>query len=176
MRMLLVIILTLILSSFSRADSAIELIGGSITYHVIDDGASSKYVTKLNGDGRLIFNPLLGAKYLSQETYTYWSASAFTGKNSIGSYMNGAMMSYGLHTTNLYVGGVIGGYEQDDDAFRSQGIDPYRLAEINNQGLVPIVGVEINYKVDLNNLFYLKLNNILSPVITNTSLSIGSNL
>lgn len=173
MRMVFVILLVILLASLSRADSSLELIGGSITYHIIDDGVSAKYVTKLNSDGRLIFNLLLGAKYLNEEDYTYWSLATFTGNNSIGSYMNGATASYGLFIKNLSAGLVLGAYVQDDNAFRNDGIDPYRLFEINNTGVVPIAGIEVNYKFPLSNSTYLRLNNILSPVITNTSLSLG---
>lgn len=169
----LLLFLFLISCTTQASTSSFEAIGGSITYHVIDNTGSSQYQNKLSSDGRLIFNDLLGIRYISQDSYTYWSTSAFTGSNSIDSYITGAILSYGLTNRNLYIGTVLGGYVQDDDAFRNHGIDPYRMTEFGNTGLVPIIGIEINYKIDFTSKYYLKINNILSPVILNTSLSLG---
>ena len=171
------LLLILLLSSISYADNtSVELIGGSITYHVMDDGASSHYVTKWSPDGRLIFNQLYGVKLLVKDNDSYSSMTYFGGNNSIGSPIYGGIVSYGVILKDFNVGLAIGGYMQDDNAFRSVGVEPYRLTEIGSSGLVPVVGVEINYKVDLSDTMYLKLNNLLSPVITNTSLSLGFNL
>jgi hypothetical protein len=169
-------VITLFNSYAYAGQTSVEAIGGGITYHVIDDGASSKYVTKWSSDGRLIFNQLYGIKYIDEFFDTYWSMALFGGNNSIGAPMTGAMGSLGFVWGNFNYGLAMGGYLQDDNAFRSKGIEPYRLSEFGNTGLVPILGAEINYKVDLSNRVYLRLNNLVSPVITNTSLSIGYRL
>jgi hypothetical protein len=122
----------------------------------------------------------------------------FGGANSVGLPMSGMVYERGYAFGGLDVGWVGGGYEQNDYAWRQKTqtnqvvsvvsnnyetftttktttYEPFRLFEINGIGFVPIVGGAINYRVSLSKTTYIKLNNIISPVITNTSLAFGWN-
>jgi hypothetical protein len=156
------------------ADSSIEVVGGSLTYHPFDtDHTASYYTDKVSNNGKLIDNPLLGIQYSTEDKDYYKSAALFVGDNSIGQNIAGFKVSEGFKTCNFYVGAVLGAYEQDDSTFSKDGITPFQIAKTGTTGIVPVVGGEVNYKVIVNREMYLKLNNIISPAITNTTLSLG---
>lgn len=176
-----ILVLILALNAFAE-QSSFEIIGGGITYHIMDQGGAQYYTQKISNDGRLIFNPTLGFgivhKIETPEYVTdqYASLKVFTGANSVGKPMNGVIMGYGWKYGPLYFGPVLGGYFQDDKEFEDQGVIPFRLFEVNHVGFVPILGAELDMKFNINKDCYLKLNNLISPIVTNTSLSFGFQL
>lgn len=164
-------------SARADVDTSLELIGGGLTYHLIDNGGSVKNVNKLSGDGRLIDNPLLGVG-IEIEVYhfLYQTFIGFSGANSVGKPIGGGLYEIGLVLNSFQIGLTAGAYVQNDVAFRDSGEEPFRLFEIGQYGLVPIVGLNVNYKLKLSNSVYLKLNNIITPILTNTTVSVGLKL
>lgn len=164
----------LLLSAAAHAESSFEVIGGSLTYHVIDtSGRTNLYSNKVSTDGRLIANPILGFQYTDQGIYEYQCIALFTGQDSVGGPIFGAKYSSGFRFGNWYVGYVLGAYEQNDKGYDNLGIVPFQVAKTGNTGVVPVLGVEADYKIVLSRDTYVKLNNIISPVITNTTISLG---
>lgn len=160
----------------SKSDYSVSLEGlaGGITYHLVDtDAASAHYIYKLNANGRLIYNSLWGYGVLVEDNKNYFAIKTFLGDNSVGLPMMGSMLSYGWKWHGLYYGPVLGVYFENDDAYRAMGVQPFRIAEDGSMGIVPIIGIELNYRIDLTDRVYLKLNNVITPYLTNTSLSLG---
>ena len=62
---------------------------------------------------------------------------------------------------------------QDDAAFRRTKEIPFSVGTVQGLDIVPIFGAEVNYKIELNNSVYLKINNLLTQVITNHTIIIG---
>lgn len=165
--------LLLLFPSLSYADRSLELLGGGITYHVLDYGASSKYSNKISNDGRLIYTPMLGLRITNiPGNYSYSSAAIFRGTSSIGSPIYGGLLSSGLAISVFQVGFGFGGYIQNNEDFRAKGIQPYSFIG-NTNALVPLVGIEANVRYPLSDKLFLAFNNLLTPVITNHYLSLG---
>ncbi len=175
----LFILFSLFLISFAHAEDgrsvlSFELIGGGLTYHMAGD-ASPYYTDKVSSDGRLIDNFIYGAgvNYIDS-TGLYISIRYFKGNNSVHLPINGGTFSAGAAYKYLDVGWIIGGYVQNEYDFIATGIIPFSLNHGSNS-VVPIIGVEISPKLPLGNSFYLKLNNILTPLLTNHTISLGLN-
>lgn len=154
----------------AKADLNFEMIGGGLTNHLWNDGETSRLMSnKLFNDGRWVYTPLfgLGLELVKDETFT--SIKSFEGLNSVGSQIWGLTVSRGHQFKYVELGGILGAYVQNDNDFYNRGLVPFSIGN----GLVPIVGAEINFKVDLNKDYYIKLNNVITPVITNHTLTLG---
>ena len=151
-------------------NKSIEIIGGSLTYHLfIDQTTSSHFTNQLTPDGALIYNSMLGFKLMNYNEYGFYDGEAFfMGKNSVNENMGGFIYDFGMQTGKFDVGFATGFYYQDETLFRSHGID-----EMNFNGFVPIFGVELNYKTYITKNKFFKVNNFLSTVLTNHTISIG---
>ena len=161
------IIFILLLSTYSWANS-IEFLTGGITYHLFNDpSVSQNYVTKLSGDGALIYNPLYGIRYTVDDKMFYNSYSFFGGENSIGQNMGGGLYSFGVLDSNVQLGFALGAYLQNGELFNQQ-VDTF-----TNGNIIPLYGFEFNYKVDLGNKCFIKLNNLLTPLLYNATIGIG---
>lgn len=165
----------------SHAD--LEVIGGGLTYHLIDNGAAPMFSNKLSSDGRLIANPIVGLAYTQHQGLIFNTYTVFGGANSVGKSMAGGLYSEGLETEivnnrtidHFQFGWAIGGYEQQSHYYTDLGINSFRFVNVNGVDLVPVVGIVLNYQVNLNRDYYLKLNNLVSPVLLNSTVSFGIN-
>lgn len=155
------------------ASENIEVLGGGLTYHVLDFGTSYAYSNKLSQDGRLIYNATEGIGYISESGVFYQGYYLFVGNNSIAAPIYGGLWKNGLVFDRLYIGYTIGAYIQDNNAFKDIYITPFQLTEVGTTGIVPLIGVNIDYKLPLCGKSYLKLNNFLSPVIIIETISLG---
>jgi hypothetical protein len=175
------LILFLVLSSTAayaetELKTSIEFLAGGLTYHVIDSGSSSYNANKVSSDGRLISNPEFGIVLTQQFSYLYQSGAVFGGQNPVGQPMGGALYQFGYAIDNLQIGAAAGAYLQDDNAFRNAGVEPFRMFEVGSIGVVPVLGLALNYNIPLSEKTYLKINNVITPIITNSSLSFGVKL
>lgn len=162
------------LSNYSDASvTGVEVVTGSLTTHIIgsDPQVASKYSNKLNNNGVLL-NPYIGfrTRLEDREFVKYWTV--FSGQNSIGKFMLGGTYSTGK-TYNLWklrseLMFTAGAYWQDTDEFTKKGLDVISLGNI-----MPVLGMEANIYLLQTDDFYIKLNNLLSPVITTHNLSFG---
>ena len=150
-----------------------ELVGGSLTYHIIDGGAAQAFSNKLSPDGRLINNPIYGIQYVTESDSLYETIGIFSGDDSVGDPILGMKYSTGYKYNHWYLGLVLGAYEQSTMGFTNRGIQPFEFAQIGDVGIVPLIGGEVNYRVNLSQSMYVKLNNLISPIITNTTISLG---
>lgn len=167
------LLLLLLLTFNSDAQTSLELVGGSLTYHVMNPGDSNQFANRLSPDGRLIRNPIIGVQEIHELDGEYWSLGAFAGQNSVGDDIMGFKVSRGKRIGNWYLGLVAGAYEQSSEGFYDKGMVPFQIAKVGDVGVVPLLGIEANYRVNLSQKYYLKLNNLISPVITNTTISLG---
>lgn len=163
--------------SSSFADTDFEVLGGGITYHVIDPGSNDAHFAHIiSNDNRLIANPMFGLTLGEHDDRIFQSGTIFGGENSIGNSMFGGIYERGYQVGNWQLGLAVGAYEQNDNQYREKGIEPFRLTEVNGTGIVPVLGAAINYKINFSEQFYIKLNNVISPVITNSTISFGWSL
>jgi hypothetical protein len=170
-----ILILLVLFSRVGRSDS-LEIMGGSLTDHYQSNPA---YVGKIVNSDSLIYNALLGLRYNFEKHESKWNISCevFGGFNSVQEGMVGFAGAFDYKLMDfLYIGPVLGGYTQSHSAYLSKGLVPFNIGQIGDYDIVPLIGLEINFKMDLNPTFYIKLNNVITPVLTNTSLSLGINL
>lgn len=173
MKVTIMLVLLFLYAAAIMADE-VEVLGPrAITYHVMHTRNASQYANKLSGDGELIDNPEYGLSYTYKDKTVYTSFTGFIGQESVGSPMEGLVIERGYYIDHWQLGLALGGYAQNDKDFTNKGLVPFRIAQIGTTGLVPIAGIAINYKIDLPNHTFIKLNNILSPIITNSVLSLG---
>lgn len=171
--LMLLALITLTHSCVVRADS-IEVLGGSITEHLENaNGAASYNAHKLSGDGRLIANPMMGLRLMKENDRRYDAYTVFGGQNSPGFAMGGTTVSTGWKFSGFYAGLVGGFYLQSDSKFLATGEIPFKWFKVNGTDFVPVFGCEINYKVDLTDKVYVKVNNLITPILTNSSVSVG---
>ena len=169
----------LLLSFSALADptynaNEIEIVGGGITYHLWDGNNYSPYAHALTSNGRVILNPLAGVKFehIDKESGTYFSLIGFGGDNSVSQPIYGGMYSMGYHYKFVDLGIVGGGYMQDDRPYTAAGFTTISVGPANN-AMVPIVGVEVNFIIPLDNETYLRQSNIITPAITNHTIGFG---
>ena len=170
------ILIALLISTSAFAGSQKEIGFGSYSYHLRGDPESfGKLSNKVSSDGRLIANGMLTYKNTKTGKFGYASSAAFIGQNSVGTLMTGYMGAVGaLVTKNLQIGFIMGAYVQDNTEFMRREIKNSMALFPNSAiSVVPLAGVEINYKVPLNKKLFLKVNNIITPAVTNHTLSIG---
>lgn len=165
--------LTLMLSVFPIISQArtLEVIGGGLTYHLWGYSYPD-YVGKLIDDGSLIANPLVGVGYTNEDASSYASYKVFFGDNSLGYPIGGFTTGHGVRLGRWHLGLVIGGYLQDDDEYFNRGIVPFSLTT-GRAAFVLIGGVEANYDIPLNDKCFLRINNLITPALTNHTLSFG---
>jgi hypothetical protein len=156
--------------------TSIEALYGAITYHFIDDGGAAVYKQKLDRNGRLIFNQTEGGRLLRENKDHYYGITGFAGKNSVGLSMRGGLVSYGAKTLyeHLYVGWAIGGYTQNDRDFQTAGATPFHLFTLaHGNGFVPLIGIEWGLRLNFSNSVYLKIYNLITPVVTTAAICFG---
>jgi hypothetical protein len=165
------------LSLQAKANETLELVGGGITVHIEDSGGVGQYFSnKITPDGRVIANPVVGLRYTDySDILLYWSGAGFYGVNSIAKPITGGLVSGGLGFEYVNVGLVAGGYVQNNNDFYNIGIQPYSLTDGSN-AFVLMAGVEVNFKIPLSDDIFLGINNLLTPVVTNHTLSLGVHL
>ncbi len=172
MKLIITLCVLLLSSTLALAEDTDELILGSLTYHLIG-GGSEEFSNKLSQDGRLIDNFLIGYQFTETHLNLYDSLAIFGGDNSVGKPIGGFKFSTGVTDKTWYLGPVIGGYVQNNIYFERVGLQPLDFGPANGVALVPIIGVELNYRINLNKKYFIKFNNILTPALTNLTLSAG---
>lgn len=165
-------LLALLLLSLS-SNAQLEITGGSFTYHLINPGDATLFSNKVSKDGKLIANPILGLQIITETGTEYTSMGGFVGQNSVGDDILGFKASRGVKYGHWYLGLVAGAYEQSSEGFYDKHLIPFQVAKVGDVGIVPILGVEASYRINLSQKYYVKLNNLISPVITNTTISFG---
>lgn len=170
MRILWPILVVLGCAIMAKADS-FELVGGGLTYHLCCDATvSQQFRTKLADQGRLIFNPLSGMRYNSEDSGIYRSVALFAGQNSLGYNIDGAILAIGADLDFTQIGLVVGGYLQDSKEFSR------RKIPLASGDFMPMLGAEVNFVLYRHEQFYIKENNLLTFFMTNHTLSAGWDL
>jgi len=170
---MLKILVLLFISTSAFAETEIGV--GGLSYHLAGSPELfSRFSNKTNSSGSLIRNDMLTFKNTHRKGGYYESTAVFIGENSVGSLMSGLIFADGTYLTkNIQMGLVYGAYLQDNREFTKR--------EINNQcaignakvSLVPIIGLELNLRFPINKRTFIKLNNIVTPTVTNHTLSIN---
>lgn len=161
----------------SHADT-FEMVGGGATYHLLgaNSAAAQQFDNKWSNDGRLIGTPLIGARVIREDGMEYASSTVFAGHNSVGAPITGYTYSYGGIFGNWYSGIILGIYMQDAAPFLDRGVNVWGLYLGNRMMLMPIGGLEVDYKIPLDKNVYIKLDNIVSPAMINNLVSFGWNI
>lgn len=170
-------LLLIVLSTASYADS-FELIGGGATYHLLgsNSAAAQQFDNKWSQDGRLIGTPLMGVRVLRENGTEFKARTVFAGHNSVGAPITGYAYTEGEIVGNWYIGLVLGFYMQDSTPFHDRGINIWGLYLGNRMMLMPLGGIELDYRINLDDNVYIKLDNLISPVMINNLVSFGWNI
>lgn len=155
----------LLILSVSYFDHTELLIGGITAHFTNNDQADREFPNKLNKSGEVIANATIAIREVRNQEHTYATYGGFMGQNSIGQPMGGLLASAGILDGQDRYGMAAGGYVQNDNKFRERGIEPFTIAERNEMGLVPIVGIEWThaYKNFLTNV-------LVTPILGNVSI------
>ena len=178
-------ILILLINTHVFAKSTIEFSSSFITHHFYKDNAD-RFENKISYDGRTIANPLYGVSLTWGNNDKYNSLSLFSGEDSIGSPMNGFMLSTGwgsLQQSNLHLGVIWGLYFYEEEAWEERYYDrtnktPSWLHSTYGEeyrGINMIFGIELNYQIQLSNNHFVKFRNTFTPLISNHSIALGFN-
>jgi hypothetical protein len=179
-RILVAILITLAVAMFvanAHAGNSVEIIGPSITWHVVDGGGASQFYNHpISPDGRVLYTPMLGLKQTNLDSSgVYNSLALFTAQNSIGKPIYGGIMGTGLNIwKGINAGFVFGGYVQNNTDFQNLGITPFSMTSGVN-AFVPLMGLEVNFHIKLTDKTFFSINNTITPIITNHNLSFGVN-
>jgi hypothetical protein len=175
MKTLMTVIVLVLVTFTASAETSVEVLGPvAMTYHpVVGSGGCSQFANKLSKSGCLIANNEYGLVLSQESDGKYQSAVFFMGNDSVGSEMEGGLYERGYEYGGLQLGLALGVYFQGDQEYYNRGLIPFEIGSVNGIGIVPVLAIAVNYKIDLSKHTFLKLNNILSPVMTNSVLSIG---
>lgn len=165
-------------AGYASADTALEISGpNALTYHVVtaDTVAPQRFANKISGDGRLIDNHEYAVSLITSDKDFFHSETLFVGQDSVGGPMEGAMWEYGIVRGNWQIGIAAGAYIQDENNWINAKVDSFKMTQIGSTDVVPVIGVAVNYKIPLSDKVYLNINNVISAIITNTTVSVGWN-
>lgn len=173
MKYLICLLILISYNAEAAGPTQIEYITGGLTNHLWSDGQTSSMLSnKLFNDGKWLYTPIQGIGLIFEQKPYYRAIRAFGGLNSVGSQMYGMTISSGLSSDWFDFGAIAGLYIQNDNDFYNRGIKPFSVMN----GVVPVIGTEFNLKLDITKDYYIKLNNIISPAITNHTISLGMHL
>lgn len=151
-----------------------EFLMGSLTYHFFNFGSGEKFSNKLDSNGTLITNPLLGYRnVIFDEPNNYYSWTIFGGQNSIGQPMGGGAFSMGVGNRSGRFGLVAGGYLQDNTKFYDRGLTVLNVPIGDHLAIAPVVGWELALNFDLSPRCYWTFYNLLTPALYTSALGIG---
>lgn len=155
-----------------------------LTHHWYNTGAE-RFANKISDDGKTIGNSLVSFEYIRQKHKNkddkYQKLVVFGGEDSIGTAMGGFYYSHGAtkYTMNGFnVGTLIGMYFFDQDKWTERYHDtsnnsPSFLHEMGVHNVNIIIGLEINYHIKIDDQMFFKINNVITPMITNHGVGIG---
>jgi hypothetical protein len=140
-------------------------------------GASKAFAHKVSNDGTLIANPLGAYRLIKNEDGGWYeSRGLFGGENSIGEAMVGGMASQGFEFSHMRLGIAAGGYFQDNQKFRDRNVEPFSINLGSRYGLTPLLGVEFQINMPISGSTYLTIYNLVTPILTNTTIGLGWSL
>lgn len=163
--------------AITKKDS-IELMYSVYTYHLTNpENIGNKYENKVSKDGRLIDNPMFGIGFKTVVDTAYQTNNFFGGQDSVGSPIFGIMRATGYRSSwGFHAGFVYGAYFMNNKTWVERGIMHTNALKVSDaSSIVPLIGVEISQEIPLGKTIYLKLNNLITPVLTNHSVSFGIN-
>lgn len=150
-----------------RQANADQLVIGGLTYHVINaDSISHMYKGCIIKPCALIYTPLIGYRFEEHDRDWYMAHTPFIGGNSIHQPIAGFLWSFGGILGDHKLGLAQGLYLQDDNKFIKKGIIPFSISQGGSVGVVPILGLEHQYR--LSEKFFTS--SVLSPIIMNVSI------
>jgi hypothetical protein len=166
------LILFLTCFSFVALADSLEVATGSLTYHFLNQEVSDKYSNKVSSVPGLITNPMLGLRYNSEinSDKDILTHSIFSGQNSIGEFMAGYSAALKANYGSLLLGPVLGFYYQDHSKFFDRGLELQNPCKCD---IMPVLGVEFNFIFNLNKDVYFSQNNVITPILSNHTISIG---
>lgn len=151
-----------------RSAFCFELLMGGLTLHHTNYQKVNRHNSnKITPDGRLIANPLVGLRGVCShpEKDVFFGPLLFVGKNSIDEPIAGGGISLGFEITpTTRAAALFAFYGQNNAKFRSRGVHPFSIYEVNATGIVPVHGIEVVWgKAPFVNV-------LVSPAISNVGI------
>jgi hypothetical protein len=134
----------------------------------------SKYENKVSKNGCNINNPLYGISFRETINGAYRQNSFFFGQDSIGSNIVGYMNTMGMASDwGLELGLTFGFYFMSKKPWEAKGIQTPSLSVGSDYSLIPVAGIQGDFRIPVGNSLFIKLNNLITPTISNHNVSIG---
>ncbi len=168
------LLLLFCMTSYSWGVTTIMLGAGGVTPHITN---SKKYYCNQWNDTGIIFNRI----YYARLGINDHSVTVMQGEDSICSSITGFFYGYTFARYEYHEFGLVaGGYSFKQENWDANavntppGFDRVDLVSVDILGLefVPILGIEWSVHLIRGKSWSLKLNNILTPIITNHSLAL----
>ncbi len=173
-----ILFLCLFFHGFCKTNSIkFEYSFGFATLHYYNPGGKFlSYKGAVTEDGNLILNPIIGMKLSFEKSLFNNGVSFFSGLNSVGGFMIGGFYEAGIKIfkDHLYINGISGFYIQSDSEYRNYGYVPFKLFLLGDTDIVPIIGINFSFKLDISKYLFIKLNSLVTPILINFSISFGS--
>lgn len=151
-----------------------------LTHHFSSVG-SDKFDNKVSNDGKTIKNPLIGLEFSKNYKKSSDKWVLFGGEDSIGSPMFGVYKGYGfqkISNKGFHGNFLLGMYFFDQRQWDKR----YADSDIRTPSLITgylgienvniIIGIELNYHIPLGKKSFIKINNIITPLVTNHGVGI----
>jgi hypothetical protein len=172
-KLLLCSFLFLIISAKASAVVGFQLGTGGLTPHF--SGAKKNYCNQWNNTGIIVNKTYYLTLLMGDIGFTY-----IRGNDSICSEIEGIFLHFNLQEHQWWdIGIQVGGYAFNETnwekhaAITPSGIEAPEpvTARINGRAFVPVLALSWNVHLIRRDVWSLKLNNMLTPVITNHSLA-----
>jgi hypothetical protein len=173
MKIIISLFLFISFSTESYAVVGFQLGTGGLTPHF--SGSKRNYCNQWNNSGIIVNKTYYMTLLMGDVAFTYMK-----GNDSICSEIEGIFLLFNLKESQWWdIGIQVGGYAfneknwEDHAAKTPEGIEaPEPLtARINGRAFVPVLALAYNIHLIRRDSWSLKLNNMLTPVITNHSLA-----
>lgn len=168
----LILILSIVFSTQVLGKRSLQIGFGSITPHITT--TKKNYCNQWNNSGVIVNKTYYLSYYVDNIGFTY-----LTGDDSICSKIEGLFFHYFFSQQDWVEYGItLGGYSYNQTNWDNyaektpSGIDAPSPVSIDYFGreVVPVVALSVNFVLVKRGSFELKLNNLLTPIITNHSL------
>jgi hypothetical protein len=162
------LILLLLLLGATKANADQVAIGLVTIHHTNPNQIDRKFSGCLHASCEAIYNPVLAYRMIEKTKRTYDAYTLLAGVNSIHEPIVGAYYAGGIRRSGYNLGVAMGVYMQNNEKFLQRGIIPFSAGKTGPLGIVPIIGVEHQYRLTKK----LFINTLITPVITNVGLGL----
>ena len=164
-------VLSVFLFPTIHAEETTTLKLGSLTPHY-SRTASDKFDHKTSLGKQIILNPLYAIRHTEYLNDYYLAQEFFFGEDSIGSPIAGIGFAKGVYNKVGELGLVGGTYVSNTKTWDRAQVETLGVP-VGSHKLVPVMGVEANLNLFRIGELQIKLNNLITPVLSNHTIGVS---